>query len=229
MDKHTCPTCGKSYCIDKVSILNHLDEESKIKISGLITRKDLEKGEYLYQAGDKLNELYIINSGSVNVFKITRSGKVQLLRVLGPGDFFGEWSIFTDDTSYDNYAQAVEDTKVCLLKQKDFKNLLVEYPEISIKILSEMSNRLETSENQTTQVSTSQVGTRLANYLLSHTDKNTNKVSLSLSRKDLSSFLGTTPETISRKFKELEDDGIISQPATDKIIIEDFEKLSNFS
>ncbi|MCR8968900.1 Crp/Fnr family transcriptional regulator [Facklamia sp. 7083-14-GEN3] len=215
-------------CIRQVPILNHLDDQSMDLIGEKIIRKELEKGEYLFQAGDQTDTLYIIHSGAIRVFRIVESGKEQLLQILRPGDFLGERTIFNQTVPHQDYAQAQKNTTVCMLKQSDFNNFLMDFPQIAIKLLGEMSNRLENSEKQTTQVSIEQVANRLISYLIDQVENPSEGpviVELDMSRKDIASFLGTSPETLSRRFKELEDTGLIKQLSSKRIEINDLDEL----
>ena len=83
------------------------------------------------------------------------------MRILNPGDFTGEWTLFNPDAVHEEYAEATRDTVVCMIQQKDVQDFLEQYPAISLKLLAEMSKRLESSERQTTQVAVESVITRL--------------------------------------------------------------------
>lgn len=184
-------------CISLVPIFNHLDEESMAKIATKAQHKDLKRGEYLYQAADEDDSVYIVHKGQVRIFHLSEAGKEQLIRVLNPGDFTGEWAIFSTDAYHEHYAEATRDTSICAINRDDLLNLLEEYPEISLKILSSMSDRLQQSERQTASVATEPVANRIIYYLESLAGIDTEDeatVVLPMTRKDLSSYLGTTPK-----------------------------------
>lgn len=215
-------------CIRLVPIFNHLEEEIMNVIAEKAVTREYKKDEFIYQAADETEVLFIVHSGAVRIYRLVDSGKEQLVRILGPGDFAGEWSIFNAGSYHEDYAQAMQDSSVCIIYQKDLNAFLMEYPEISIKLLNEMSKRLKESEKQTTTLSTEQVDKRLALYIADQvTDEEGENVmvDLALSRKDIASYLGTTPETISRKFKELEDKGLIVQLSPRKIKVIDLDDL----
>ena len=92
----------------------------------------------------------------------------------------------------------------------------MKYPSISLKILAEFSNRLEQSEKQTTRFATEKVETRIALFLAECLEREdqSNEFEFPMSKKDLASYLGTTPETISRKMSDLEEEGYIKQKST---------------
>lgn len=172
--------------------------------------------------------LYIINSGKARIYCLSDSGKEQLVRILNPGDFTGEVAIFQPRSSHENYAEALQDTSFCLIKRDDLQKYLVEYPQISLKILSEITMRLKDSEKQTTQVAIENVESRIISFLAENVEKgsgNSPTITLPMSKKDLASYLGTTPETISRKFTNLEKLGLIEQLAKKKIKIMNLDQL----
>ena len=96
-----------------------------------------------------------------------------------------------------------------------------------MKFLSEFSNRLETSEKQTTRFTTEKVDARLALFLAECMDdgEGSMEIELPMNRKDLASYLGTTPETVSRKLADFENEGYIKQKASRKIEILDLDGL----
>src|SRR5699024_768688 len=144
-------------CIRLITNINQLDEESMMKIATKVRHKNFKRGEYLYQAADEDDTVYIVHQGQVRIFHLSESGKEQLIRVLNPGDFTGEWTIFSPNAYHEHYAEATRNSAICAINQNDLLDLLNEYPEISIKILFSMSERLQESERQTASVATESV------------------------------------------------------------------------
>ena len=216
---------GHDSCLNIVPIFSHLKDIQKDEILNLINSVKYKKGEMVYRAGEKSSSLFIINSGKIKKYRLSESGKEQLIQILRPGDFTGGLSLFSESI-YEAYAEAMEDTWVCAVKSSDLQELLLKYPSISLKILNEFSSRLEQSEKQTTSISTERVETRIALYLADYAeDNNTRNFKLPMSRKELASFLGTTPESVSRKLLELEEAKLIIQKPQRGIEILDFEGL----
>ena len=214
-------------CVSLVPIFNHLEKEQLDEI--MVTTQSVlyKKQELIYRAGDESTSLYIIHKGKVRIYRLSESGKEQLVRILNPGDFTGEMALFSEST-HETYAEAMVDTKICRIDRSDLQNFLMKYPTISLKILAEFSNRLESSEKQTSRFATEKVETRIALFLVEMLNEElpkTTEVTLPMSKKDLASYLGTTPETISRKFNELEDKGLINQLTHKQIKIMDIDGL----
>lgn len=214
-------------CVSTVPIFNHLDKDTLRLIHEQITHQSYERGEYLFRAGDPSNVLYIIHRGMVKITRLTSSGKEQVIRMVGPGDFIGERTLFNEAGTHDNYAEVIAKAEICVLQGDDFAQLLSDYPAVALRILGEVSQRLADSERQTTYVSTAQVGSRLALYLadLAGEAEGEVTVTLPITRKDLASYLGTTPESISRKFKKLEDQGYITQQKGKEVLIYNVDEL----
>lgn len=229
-DNHEACSChgldGHDTCISQVPIFNHLEENQMKEILGTIKTFSFKKGELIYLAGDTSDALYIVSKGKVRIYRLSDSGKEQLVRFLNPGDYTGELALFRESI-HESYAEAVSESSVCMIKRADLNEFLLKYPTISLKLLTEFSNRLETSEKQTTRFATEKVETRLALFLAECSDNEGNSVEIKLpmSKKDLASYLGTTPETISRKLADLEHEGYIKQGNRRKITIINLDGL----
>ena len=213
-------------CITLVPIFNHLEAEQMDEIMKTVKSRSFKRGELIYRAGDHSDSLYIVNSGKIKIYRLSESGKEQLVRILNPGDFTGELALFSQSV-HESYAEAMEDTKICIITRSDLQEFLMKYPSISLKFLAEFSRRLEKSEKQTARVSTEKVETRLALFLAECVTSSEGPMEfvLPMSRKDLASYLGTTPETISRKLAEFEDAGYIKQKKGRKIEILDLDGM----
>ncbi|GAA0600361.1 Crp/Fnr family transcriptional regulator [Virgibacillus siamensis] len=212
-------------CVSKVPFFNHLTTKEMRKIVDKSRHRNFKKGESIYRDGDQLEYLYIVHRGRVKIYQLFESGKEQLLRILEPGEFMGELALFAEKT-LDSYAEAMKDTEICTIHRDDMQDLMREYPTIAVKILEQFSNRLDKTEKLVGQLSTKDVETRLAGYLLELADeKSSPGIVLPMSKKDLASYLGTTQETISRRLSSFQTDGWIEQKGHRNIKILDKDAL----
>lgn len=218
---------GQSNCVSQVPIFNHLPPEQMEEIRKAAETRSFRKGQSIYRAGDPSDSLYILGSGRVRIFRLSESGKEQLLRIMKPGDFMGELALFSESI-HEEFADAMEPTDMCILKRDRFQKILLEYPSVSLRMLSEFSRRLEESERKSARIATETVEARIALYLLDLYEESGKKlrVTLPMSKKDLASYLGTTPETISRRLTDMEDSGLIRQHTNKTIEIVDSKGLS---
>lgn len=225
MHAHVHSIGNHKNCVSLVPIFNHLEMNQLNEIVEITQSVSYKKGEMLYKAGDPSDSLYIVNKGRIKSYRLTNSGKEQLIRVLTPGDFAGEYALFTESI-HESYAEAISDTSVCMIKRSDLQTLLTIYPSISMNILKAFSNRLEESQKQTTLFATERIETRIALFLAQCLDNDeSNEITLPMSKRDLASYLGTTPETFSRRLTRLEKRGYIKRKANKKIEIVNLDEL----
>lgn len=219
-------------CVAGVPIFNHLSNKEMLEIAETSRTKIYRKGEFIFQPGDPSRNLLIIHTGRVKMYRVSESGKEQLLRILEPGDFIGDLSLFTNETS-DNYAEAMLNTETCAIHRTDMQQFLLNHPLISIKILEEISKRLNNAEKTIDRLSLQDAEKRIASYIveLVNTEIGADLVkvpltiSLPMSKKDLASFIGTTKETLSRRLSSFQEYGWISLTGQRNITIIDFEAL----
>lgn len=213
---------GKN-CIEIVPIFSNLTYEEMMEVAGITTDKTYGKGEMIYMAGDKGEKLYVIHTGKVKITRITSSGKEQVIRVLGPGEFMGELSIFSPIPLTDN-GEALSNTVVCMIDGEKLKGLMMKHSGIAFKVMEELSKRLEKAENLIENINLQGVEKRLADTLIDMADE-MGEVNLKMSKRDLASHIGMSQETLSRRLTIFQDMGIIKLIGHRKVIILDIGAL----
>lgn len=212
-------------CISKVPIFNHLPIDELAVIANKANMRTYERGQFIHSAGDVSDKLFIVHKGKVKVYWLSDGGKEHLVRILKPGDFIGELALFSP-RNHDAYAETMQKSEICAISQSDVRDLLREYPDVGLHLLTEMSNRLTISEKQTAVIATESTNARLAQYLAFHSEKEgSDNFDLPMSRKYIASFLGTTPETVSRRLGEFEEAGWIKQKGQRNITILNLDAL----
>lgn len=205
-----CTQCEHHLCTGRVPIFSDLTPHEQVEIVRLIQHLVFDKGQTIYREGDRSDQLLIVSSGAIRLFKYTVDGKEQNLDILLPGDFTGELDLLGDAT-YDNSAVAQERTVLCVISQGKIKELILKNPVIGIKIMQAMNQKLSSLKSLVQSLATNEGMPRLAHLLLELKAKNQGqeRLQLNLSREDIASFTGLTRETISRKLSQLQDEGII--------------------
>lgn len=227
-----CSSCSNQLCTKKVPIFSALNELELNSMTSLIEHKVYKKGEVLFGEGSHLDSLFIINNGQVKAYKYSLEGKEQILYIFSEGDFFGEKNLLRDQEA-PYYTEALELTRACKISKKDFRNLLNEYPEIGLKIIEALSERIEGLENTIQNMGTKSTETRMNLALLEFArkfGKETKKgvlVELPLSREGIANYIGVTRETVSRKLSLLQDEGVIEIIGNKKILILDMDILED--
>src|SRR5690625_6901514 len=82
--------CTHQECVYSVPIFGDLQKEQMAEVKKVIQDISFEKGETVYHAEDISDALYIVNKGSVKIYRLSETGKEQLIRILTPGEFRSE-------------------------------------------------------------------------------------------------------------------------------------------
>jgi len=230
-----CTNQPEHICASIVPIFKTLNYAELQKINTLIKKKNYPKNTILFSKGDATNHLYIVRYGSVKLYETSEDGRQQILRLLEPGDFFGELALIMEEQYALLNAETLEDTGICLLSRDDFRKLIHQSPEISLGVMQALTDRLANAENFISTLTLKTIEQRLISWLLVMAEKEgvlTAKgirLTINLPRHELASLFGTTRETISRKFSKLQADGLIMISSQKQIIILDKDELISLS
>ena len=200
-------------------IFQNLTSEEKQEVAQITSQKSVEKGELIYSMGDEVDSLFVIHSGLVKIYRLSDTGKEQVLRLVKPGDFLGELTLFSH-SPMGHYAEALEPCSMCIIEGSQLKALMGKYPTIAFKVLEELSQRLEKTEQLLEDISLHSVERRLAQVLLD-LSAGGNEIDLEMSKRDLASQMGMSGETLSRKLSSFEAQGLIEQIGQRRMIIKD--------
>jgi CRP/FNR family transcriptional regulator, anaerobic regulatory protein len=227
---NNCCTCSHGYCARKVSLFSSLSDEELNKVTNLITRKHFEKGEIIFAEGEVFDKLFIINSGSIKIFKYTKEGKEQIVYILKEGEFLGDLNLLKKNAFKFN-ATALETTNFCIINKDDFDKIIKANPEISLKVLEYAHDRISSLEELIQTLTTKDIETRLATLLINFSKTFGVKsnvgieINLPLSREEMANFIGVTRETISRKLSYFQSENIIEIIENKRIFIKNISKL----
>lgn len=229
-----CDTCHNKLCAKSVSIFSSLDAQQLSKVINLIIHKEYKKGELLVLEGQALNSLVILNEGQVKAFRITQDGREQILHIFSEGDFFGERNLLRDQVSPYS-VEALEETHVCLIHKRDFQMMVQVYPDIALKVMEELCQRLDRLENTVETMGTRTVEARVSAVILEFANKYGKPhpkgliIELPLSREGIANYIGLTRETVSRKMSLLQEEGILEMIGNKKVLLLDRPALERTS
>lgn len=206
-------------------IFKALSKEEMLEIAYITEPRTYEKGSMVYMAGDKGGKLYVLHTGRVKVSRLSQSGREQVIRVIGPGEFMGELSLFSPLPLTAN-AEALETSSMCVIDGAKLRELMAKYTSIAFKVMEELGKRLEKAENLIEAISLNSVEQRLAQALLALSDGG-NEVVLNMTKGDFASQLGMSQETLSRKLTAFQNEGLIKLKGHRRIVILDKEELES--
>jgi CRP-like cAMP-binding protein len=189
------------------------------------------KGEFIFREGEHSETLFVVNTGLIKLTKTSAEGKEQIVRLLFPGDFFGLFSLLRDEKHYVN-AEAVGETVICSIEKRDFLKLMGSNADLSFRFLLAMNDRLYEADESMGNLSLMEVEQRLAKALILFHEKTNaqNEIfTLPITKKDLASFIGTTPESVSRKLLAFMSQKLIRMDGQRQIQILELDQLKTIS
>lgn len=210
----TVPYVGES--MDKKDILQGsflfggLPARQLEDVAAITVEKTFQKGETIFLEGDKCVGFYMVGEGKVKIFKVSSGGKEHILHIFGEGEPFGEVPVFYGHPFPAN-AEALVKTRTLFFPRDRFVQLVESSPTLALGMLAVLSMRLRRFTSQIESLSLKEVPERLANYLLylSREQGGATVVELDISKGQLASLLGTIPETLSRIFAKMTEEGLI--------------------
>ena len=152
----------------------------------------------------------MIDEGKVKIYKVSPSGKEHILHIFGGGEPFGEVPVFHGQP-FPATAEALMNTTTLFFPRDRFVRMIEANPSIALGMLAVLSMRLRRFAGQIENLSLKEVPARLAGYLLylSSEQQGRDEVELDISKGQLASLLGTIPETLSRIFARMSEEGLI--------------------
>ena len=187
--------------------------------------REYPKGELLFADGDKALGFYVVLSGKVKIYKLSPEGKERILHIIYPVATFAEAAIFGSGL-YPAYAEPLEKSQLFFLPKDAFLQTLRSNSELALGMIGGLSAYLRLFARQIEDMTFKDVPARLARFLIDHADGD--RVSLAVSKTQLASHLGTVSETLSRTFRKLSDEGLISVSGK-SIQILDFDTLEELA
>jgi len=196
--------------IAKTPLFKGLPENQLEEIKRIIVQRNYNKGEAIFFEGDKGNGFYIVAQGRVKVYKLSLEGKEHILHILGTGEPFGEVPVFSGRPFPAN-SQALVKSRLLFLPRAAFIKLITTNPSLSLNMFAVLSMRLREFTVQIENLSLKEVPGRVASYLIYQSDEQGHSefVDLRISKKQLASMVGATPETLSRMFLKMSEQGLI--------------------
>lgn len=221
----TCSDCRLSSICLPISV--HIEDIDRI--DSIVKRgRPLQKGDYLFRAGDAFSSVYAVRSGSIKSLTLSDSGEEQITGFFLPGEVMGLDGI--GHSRHTNSAIALETTAVCEIPFEQMTDLSLKLPSLQTHFFQLMSREINHEQQLVTLLSKNTAEERVASLLVSISSRNQRRqlsgtrFRLSMSRADIGSFLGLTVETVSRVFSRLQKLDIIEVDKKE-IEVKDLEQL----
>ncbi len=196
--------------IEASGLFKGLPTQEIDEIMAIVVEKKYQRGANIFFEGDAGSGFYMVSEGRVKIFKMSLNGKEHILHIFGEGEPFGEVPVFHDQP-FPATAEALVKSTVLFFPRERFVQLVIKTPSIALNMLAVLSMRLRRFASQIESLSLKEVPARLAGYLLYLLEEQgrEDSVDLEISKGQLASLLGTIPETLSRIFAKMNEEGLI--------------------
>ncbi|MBI2303316.1 MAG: Crp/Fnr family transcriptional regulator [Chloroflexi bacterium] len=218
-------TPSKPSYLSAMEVFQNLSPADMEWVDQVTTMRACPKGSILYEPGETGEVLFLLKKGRVQIYRLSAEGKRLILAILGDGTFFGEMALFGQGM-YDAFAEATEDSLVCAMGRADVERLLLEKPQVALRVLQALGRRLLDTEAVAEGLALKRVAARLTSLLLRLAGDD-NIVS-GLSHQELADMVGTLRETATETLNQLRAAGLVAI-GRKRIIILDREGLSRLA
>lgn len=218
-------------CVSRVPIFASLSAVEQREVHDVARPRRVAAGEAVYAEGAPVASLLVVNTGRLRLSKGARDGGEQIIRVLEPGDFTGVESFLTG-SGPGHTATAMTDTVLCEFRHADLGGLLDTYPQIGAAMLGSLANELTRTQERLVAQTLEPVERRVADYLVglpARPHPRGLRIELPMAKKDVASYLGTSPESLSRSLRALTDAGVVELEGARTVVVLDSFALSELA
>jgi CRP/FNR family transcriptional regulator, cyclic AMP receptor protein len=197
-----------------VDILGPLSEEELEDLAKRAPDTFLERGDILYSPQNGTERLFVLKEGRVQLYEIEEGGDEITLSVVEDGNVFGEMAL-TGQSLEGLYVRALAPSTVVSLRREDVEDLITKKPEVGLRLVRELAERLHDSERRYANVLGKDVPARLASQILTLVDSEgvvsseSYRIRTHYTHDQLASMIGCKRVAVTRAFRKLEEGGAV--------------------
>ncbi|CAN5768922.1 Crp/Fnr family transcriptional regulator [soil metagenome] len=200
--------------LSMMEVLESLSQEELKELSQRVPDTHVEKGRIFYTPEEKSERLFMLKKGRVRLYTVAPDGRELTLAIVDAGQVFGEMAL-TAQQLRGAYAEAMEPVVVCAMSRNQLEELVRDKPEVGIKLISILSERLSLYESRMEDIGLKEVPARLASLILRLIDSEGVmtragvKIPNRYTHEQLAAMIGSKRETVTRALGQLQDLGAV--------------------
>jgi CRP/FNR family cyclic AMP-dependent transcriptional regulator len=201
----------RTQTLKAVPFFTQLSDRELDVVRAVSTEKTYPKNAVVLTEGEMGDSLFMIQSGKVKVFIGDEDGREIILKILGPGDFFGEMSMI-DKQPRSASVTTIEASTFLVLSHAAFERCVEQAPRIANMVMRVLAQRVREADRKIGTLALMDVYGRVASTLLELSVYSDGKLMVGekLSQQDLANMVGASREMVNRILKDLSDRGFIS-------------------
>jgi CRP-like cAMP-binding protein len=206
----------------KIPLLAGLNEDEMRRVNAEIRIRHYNRREVVLHKGGSGDGLLFLLSGQLQVVDVTEDGRSIGLRMLAPGDFFGEIALINNSTRSASVV-ATSDVLVAFLPAVTALHLFSHSPSVANLMLRHLAQKIQRDSEFRAVLSINNTARRIYTYLslLQKSDGNGQAVIDNLpTHQDIANMINTSRETVTRALLSLVQQGVV-QKETNRLVILD--------
>jgi CRP/FNR family transcriptional regulator len=212
--------------LQTVPLFSQLSAQETTRMARSALLRRFQAGQVIAWAEEPCQELYVLQSGTVRIFRLSPDGREQVLQVTRPGDVFAGAPVFCGCT-LPSTCQAQDDVNLIVIPGGDLLHLVEAHPYIAMRILGLCCARMRRLTSLAAELSSKNIVRRLAWLLLDSCSCVHSQMQggiCRLTEEQIAARLGSTQETISRALAQLRERGIV-QTRRQEVTVSDLAAL----
>jgi len=194
--------------LSDIELFQDLSPKEMAELDRVTTITNVPKGRVFYQPEEMGEVLFIIKKGQVQLYRISPEGKKLVISTLGPGTLFGEMALLGQQM-HNTFAEAVEDCQICVMSRTDLERLILNKPQVALRVLEVTGKRLREAETRLEDLAFKGIPARLASLLLRLSEERGTRTIVGLTHQNLAETVGTYRETATLVLNDLKAQGLI--------------------
>jgi len=215
--------------VRQAPLFRGLDDDSAASLRGTMSPVKISKGNTLFKEGDKGDRLYVVLEGKLKLGTASGDGRENLLSILGPGEMFGELSLF-DPQPRTSTATAVTDARLLALSHDQVIGLITAHPRVALELLERLAQRLRRSNEVLADLVFADVPGRVAKAIIDlgarfgSQKEDGLHVNHDLTQEELAQLVGASRETVNKALADFASRGWVRlEPRA--VVVMDYERL----
>ena len=208
-----------STLLKQVSFFSGLSNTELNKVLAIAGVKKYAAGQMVFVKSDLGNQFFVVKSGRIKIFTSVGPEKKKTFAFLQKGDFFGEMSLLGGKTRSAS-AQAADDCELFVIPKRNFKKLILENADFTLKLLHTLVERLNKCNKDVESMLFHNILGRLADAILELSkDKHSKPIKMAINQNELAQYLGTTRVPVCRAISTLKRSGVIDYRRGELVIL----------